>query len=342
MRTEQTFDAMRSMPVEIPPEKVEQFVLAQVAAGTVVVAAATVVKKSAFFFHLNTIVMTTAAAATLTTLAVVFYPGDAPATLAAKNSPPPSASSTLVITEPEKESLLTTVDTPVTKTVQPETKTITHVIVVTGNDTVSNTKTTTLTPADAPKPVVIVQGSNVRVQPNPADYMFTYYQAEPFKPLEEQLAEMERMDELAQLDGELAKLHIMESELEAAEAQIKAEQAEMEAQIAREEAEMEAAQAEMEAAEAEMASVKACTEQDNRLISLIEEALLADSLITNAQHYSFSFNDKSLVVNGKKQSGEMWEKYKNIITSNSDYRISRRFHFSISKNGKQMTKTINN
>ena len=216
MRTEQTFDAMRRMPVEIPPEKVEQFVLAQVVAGTVAVAAATVVKKSAFFFHLNTIVMTTAAAATLTTLAVIFYPGDAPASLASKNSPPPSAQENTLFVAPEKEELLTAVDTPATKAVQPETKTITHVIVVTGNDTVSNTKTTTLTPADAPKPVVVVQGNNVHVQPNPADYMFTYYQAEPFKPLEEQLAEMERMDELARRDGELAKLHIMESELEAA------------------------------------------------------------------------------------------------------------------------------
>lgn len=341
MRTEQTFDAMRSMPVEIPPEKVEQFVLAQVAAGTIAVAAATVVKKSAFFFHLNTILMTTAAAATLTTLAVIFYPGEPSGTLAAKNTPPPSAQENRLIVEPEKEEWLTAVDTPETKIVQPETKTITHVIVVTGKDTVSNTKTTTLTPADAPKPVVIVQGSNVRVQPNPADYMFTYYQAEPFKSPTEQLEEMERMDELDRMDRERAKPDAMEAELaelEAAQAELEAAEAEMEAA----EAEMQAAQAEMEAAQAEMASAKACTERDNRLISVIEEALIVDSLITDTQHYSFSFNDRSLTVNGKKQSGEMWEKYKNLITSNSGYRISRRFHFSVSKNGKQVTTTINN
>jgi bla regulator protein blaR1 len=168
--------------------------------------------------------------------------------------------------------------------------------------------------------------------------MYTFYQPEPFMSQMEQLEQMERLGKLDDLDGELAELEAAEAELAQAEAELDAASAEREAA----EAEMQAAQAEMEAAQAEMACAKAAGERDNRLVTLIEEALIADSLITDTQHYSFSFNDKSLTVNGKKQSEAMWEKYKDLITSNSDYRISKRFHFSVSKNGKQMTTSINN
>ncbi len=73
-----------------------------------------------------------------------------------------------------------------------------------------------------------------------------------------------------------------------------------------------------------------CDPKDS-LTSKIENMLLQDGLISDRGNYSFSFTNKSLTVNGKKQSPEMWRKYKTLIEDTTGHKIGSSYSYAITK-----------
>ena len=62
----------------------------------------------------------------------------------------------------------------------------------------------------------------------------------------------------------------------------------------------------------------------------IEDELLKDGLIDNADDYSFVLTNKYLKINKKKQPKEIYEKYKAIVKSKFDVKFEGKTKFIIS------------
>ncbi len=73
-----------------------------------------------------------------------------------------------------------------------------------------------------------------------------------------------------------------------------------------------------------------CDPKDS-LTNKIESMLLKDGLISNRGNYTFSFTNKSLSVNGMKQSQEVWEKYKTLIEDTTGHKIGSSYSYMITK-----------
>lgn len=63
---------------------------------------------------------------------------------------------------------------------------------------------------------------------------------------------------------------------------------------------------------------------------LLEENLIGDNLIDDAGNYSFQFKNESMIVNGKKQAAEMYEKYKALYESSTGKEIGTNTSLQIS------------
>lgn len=74
-----------------------------------------------------------------------------------------------------------------------------------------------------------------------------------------------------------------------------------------------------------------CDPKDS-LTNKIENMLLKDGLISDRGNYTFSFTNKSLSVNGKMQSQEVWEKYKMLIEDTTGHKIGSGYSYVITKN----------
>jgi RNA polymerase sigma-70 factor, ECF subfamily len=79
-----------------------------------------------------------------------------------------------------------------------------------------------------------------------------------------------------------------------------------------------------------------CGKRDS-LELLIENALLADSLIKSRTNYCFKISGYGMKVNGKKQSKETFRKYKKLVETKSPNKVSRHFVYSICVDGVETT-----
>ncbi|HET6993036.1 MAG TPA: hypothetical protein VFJ43_17010, partial [Bacteroidia bacterium] len=81
---------------------------------------------------------------------------------------------------------------------------------------------------------------------------------------------------------------------------------------------------------------------NDSLVRKIGEALVADKLITDVKNYQFSIDGNSVKVNGKKLDKAAWEKYKEIIETNSHSKVNRKFKYELLMNGENETINVSN
>lgn len=98
-------------------------------------------------------------------------------------------------------------------------------------------------------------------------------------------------------------------------------------------AEFEKQQAEFMKQQAEfLKKQEAYTKENNKVMTKIETELLGDKLITDQKNYTFTVSKKELIVNGKKQSEELHQKYFNIAKKVMGDNLDDDDSYTINKN----------
>jgi hypothetical protein len=309
--TEELFQHMRNKPVEVPLEKVEQFVLAQAALGITAVGTSKGIFTKAFLkFHLNSIlIMTSTIAASI--VGIFFWATHTDKTAAVKNSnakPGFEYTSTFI---PKIDQEADTPKTVTTKTIKDgeevsvttvETGTGTNIkIVTTGNSATTvyynstNDSNYVFAYANADKPAI------PPVPPTPVmTFKYNDMLVQPLMP-------MDGSDSLALILDQMAPMPALMP---------------MEPMPPM-----------------PLCNFKSC---NDTLMSGIEKSLLKDGLITDTLHYSFKINGSYMKVNGEKMNKEQWKKYKEIIERNSKNKVNRSFSYAISKDGDDVQINVEN
>jgi hypothetical protein len=311
--TEELLQHMRNKPVEVPLEKVEQFVLAQAALGITAVGASKGIFTKAFLkLHLNSIlIMTSTIAASI--VGVFFWATHTDKTAAVKNSnakPEFEYTSTFI---PKIDQEADTPKTVTTKTIKDgeeisvttvETGTGTNIkIVTTGN---SETAVYYNTTNDSNYVFAFANADKAAIPPVPPTPAMTFKYnkmlVQPLMPLG-----------CCANDSLVSILHQVDP--------------------------MPALMQMEPMPPMPLCNFKSCNDS---LMTGIEKSLLKDGLITDTLHYSFKINGSYMKVNGEKMSKEQWKKYKEIIESNSKNKVNRSFSYAISKDGDDVQINVEN
>jgi bla regulator protein BlaR1 len=146
---------------------------------------------------------------------------------------------------------------------------------------------------------------------------------------EANLRELKETQMLVQ-EAEMRKLEAQKREQEvlmrAQEEKMRAEEAKMreqEAQLRKQEAKLRAKEAELREKEKEM------QEQIDRFTEVVVNELMRDQLITARDDYEFQFENGKLYINGKKQSDELYQKYKNLYEQTTSKKLNEEGNFRI-------------
>lgn len=311
------FEALRKAEPEIPLEKVEQFVIASVATG---VASASFFSKFAIKFHLNTIIaMTTAAAAALTGLLLFMNSHESKtADFAQMKNKPASPVTTNYEEAPSASSIAPlSVDTPSTEVKKAPPATTTSITVTSTNEKSGSTTTT----------VNAGSGNSVYVNVSPKGEVTTqvFTLSDPQEPGDD--------------DGDVYAAYAYAWNGDSTDtAAAVAEEDETPGNEGQEMAYTNYFGADYYKA---MSSL-ACNHYSDTLPKIIEDALIKDGLITDRKQYTFSFTGKKLMVNGKEQPHDTWERYRQLIVEHSDYRVNKHFEYQINVNRNNETININN
>jgi bla regulator protein BlaR1 len=136
--------------------------------------------------------------------------------------------------------------------------------------------------------------------------------------------------EVRKQEAEMRKLEAQKLEQEvlmrAQEEKMRVEEAEMreqEAQLRKQEAKLRAKEAELREIEKEM------QEQMDRFTEVLVNELMQDQLISARDDYEFQFENGKLYINGKKQSNELYQKYKNLYEKTTDKKLNEEGNFRI-------------
>ncbi len=70
---------------------------------------------------------------------------------------------------------------------------------------------------------------------------------------------------------------------------------------------------------------------DRTVESSLENAMVRDGLIRNRENYTLELTGKGMKINGKKQSDEVWEKYKSIYRSASGFELNGKSKIVVDK-----------
>jgi bla regulator protein BlaR1 len=136
--------------------------------------------------------------------------------------------------------------------------------------------------------------------------------------------------QMLEQEAEMRKLETQKREQEilmrAQEEKMRAEEAKMreqEAQLRKQEAKLRAKEAELREKEKEM------QEQMDRFTEVVVNELMRDQLITARDDYEFQFENGKLYINGKKQSNELYQKYKNLYEQATGKKLNEEGNFRI-------------
>jgi beta-lactamase regulating signal transducer with metallopeptidase domain len=115
------------------------------------------------------------------------------------------------------------------------------------------------------------------------------------------------------------KMRVQETEMRKQEAKMR----EQETQMRKQEEKMRVEEAEMRKQEAEM------KEQMDRFTEVLVNELMRDQLISARDDYEFQFKYGKLYVNGKKQPGTVYKKYKNLYEKTTGKKLNEDGNFRI-------------
>lgn len=359
MKTEKLFETLRTAPVDIPLDKIEQIVITGATTGAFAAGAGFWLKKTILGFHLNSIsIMITASAATAISIGatVLFSSAGSEKKSASVNTKEPETATIRISGEtdksPENAYQLTATDTPQTNANSTPVLPSRAIYIYSSDDSLKtittrngNTTTVTIISADSGMHVV---AAPVAVACSRSGFAYAY--ASPDSGWTEAIAP-EAMEALAKAEREMEQAR---AEMKRAPARAKAPQAPDATNLASAEAELERARAELAKANANMAAPEAQREvmqaacaakahcQTDTLRQLIEENLLRDGLISNKNKFLFELNGKEMRVNGVKQSEANWAKYRNLIESKSKMKVNRKFEYRLQVSGDSMSIDIEN
>ena len=136
--------------------------------------------------------------------------------------------------------------------------------------------------------------------------------------------------QMLEQEAEMRKLEAQKREQEilmrAQEEKMRAEEAEMreqDAQLRKQEAKLRAKEAELMEIEKEM------EKQMNQFMEVLVNELLQDKLISARDDFEFQFENGRLYINGKKQSNELYQKYKNLYEQTTSKKLNEEGNFRI-------------
>jgi hypothetical protein len=336
--TDRIFEKMRQLPEEMPHEKIQQFVLAQAAIGIVPVTASkglAGMSKLFLKFHLNSLaVMTTASSVTLiSAIALVshFHKSDVKAN---HNS----LLRNKIVNASLIPDLTLSVDSPKTATAINNDNHFTYTEIKTGPGTKvtivgkgDSIVTTVYSPKDTTYAFNYASANgNVKASSFSYDDSKVFVQSTtssgsdfPFN-MDNFSADLDRMSEnMARQSEEIAR----QSEDMARKAEDDAERL---------------AENNFRLNHCAIACSGPNQGSNDSLVRKIEEALVADKLISDPKNYSFSIDGNSVKANGKKLDKTVWEKYKTIIETNSHSKVNRKFEYQIIKDGDNETINVEN
>jgi hypothetical protein len=322
--TDKLFEQMRALPPEIPVENVEKFVLAQAAIGITAVAASKSFSAKGIFtkafikFHLNTIfIMTSAITAAVASIFIWHsHQSKTAENNSVKNLQPEYSATTFAAPK------ILEADSPKVNTVQ----------TVQDGEPVS---VTTIQTENGTNIKVVTNGnSQSKVYynaPNDSSYTYAYTTTSgstavaavpPVAATPQEMAVAAIDMQIAMLDAQKAML-----DAQAAVMQVNAQMPDM---------------AVMEIPDVPPVPCTVHNCFNDPLREKLESSLLKDSLISDTLHYTFKINGSYMKVNGEKVDKKVWEKYKELIESNSLNHVDRKFSYAILRDGDDTSINVEN
>ena len=287
MDTEKLFENMRQAPVDIPLEKIEQFVIANAAAGTFAGAAKTgLLKKLALKFHLNSIAVWLTVAIAAGTMIIYNFSGNEnkAANLNLKNNSAPNPESAIV------NNVLS--DFPTDSPAVNQFPAGSSVTIYTSGDSVTTSKTT-----DA-------NGSKITIHSNRPDLKVV---------INMDSGAIDSTKKYAYA-GSSGNLENIQSGFKEAQNHTAASQAS---------AGDSNALNKLNALNEH--NGKACN--SDVLEKILRDELIKDGMIEPGEYYRFELTGKYMTVNGKRKDKDKHVKYKALIESNSTFVVTRRFSY---------------
>lgn len=303
MDTEKIFESMRKAPVDIPLEKVEQFVIANAAAGTFAAAAKTgLLKKLAIKFHLNSIVVLVSVAIAAGAILIFSFTGNGNKAVAnhsvnLKNYSDPKQNSN---PENNLQPVLTN-DTPTVN----QSASGSSVIIYTSGDSVSTSKST-----DA-------NGSKITIHSNRSDLKVIV------------IPDSVRID-----SNKTIAYACSAGKMEQAQSGFKAAQNHPENTTAADSNGLNKLNALNEH------TGKACN--SDVLEKILRDELVKDGYIQPGEYYRFELTGKYMTVNGVRKDKDKYVKYKALIESNSTFVVTRKFSYVMWVTGNGVNLKISN
>lgn len=287
MNTDKLFENMRQAPVDIPLEKVEQFVIANAAAGTFAAAAKTgLLKRFALKFHLNSIFVLVSLAIAAT--AIIFFSLNGKSQNLSSKNPVNEKNKFSLVSNSQNHNPVLVNDSPAVN----QSASGTSVVIYTSGDSVSTSKTT-----DA-------NGSKITIHSNRSDLKVIIVPDSLRSDSNQTIA-------YAASSGNLQN---MQSGFKAAHNHADGSQT-----AAGDSNGLNKLNALNEH------TGKACN--SDLLEKVLRDELIKDGIIEPGEYYRFELTGKYMTVNGKRKDNEKYVKYKALIENNSTFVVTRKFSY---------------